>query len=62
MRPFWVVIPRPIREEKTPRFKPISLKEHQMGENHIRELNTYLIYIFNIHNVKINLTESYITV
>jgi hypothetical protein len=27
---FWAVIPRLIREEKAPKFNPISLKEHQM--------------------------------
>jgi hypothetical protein len=52
MRPFWAAIPRPIREEKTPKFKPISLKERQTWENQYHELNTYKYFLKTYINWK----------
>jgi len=49
MRPFGAAIPRPIREGKAPKFKLISLKEHQIWENQLHELNTYL----NLLNIRL---------
>jgi len=52
MRPFRAAIPRPIREGKAPKFKLISLKEHQIWENQYHELNTYKFVILKTVNKK----------